>query len=67
MVAGSGQYGNTNRHRGARARSGPDLCRGRQLFRRDEPWWPSAEFEQDYIAPEQAARYEADAWEEAHC
>ena len=34
------------------------------LFRRDEPWWPSAEFEQEYIAPEQAARYEADAWEE---
>jgi predicted P-loop ATPase len=28
-------------------------------------WWPDKDFERDYIMPEQAARYEADAWEEA--
>ena len=33
-------------------------------FRDGSSWWPDKEFEQKYIAPEQAARYEADAWEE---
>ncbi len=27
-------------------------------------WWPDKNFEQRHIAPQQAARYEADAWEE---
>lgn len=27
-------------------------------------WWPDGAFERRYILPEQAARYEADAWEE---
>jgi predicted P-loop ATPase len=27
-------------------------------------WWPDKDFEQQHIAPEQAARYEADVWEE---
>jgi predicted P-loop ATPase len=29
------------------------------------PWWPDKAFEAKHIEPEQAARYEADAWEEA--
>jgi predicted P-loop ATPase len=28
------------------------------------PWWPEADFERRFIAPEQEARYEADVWEE---
>jgi predicted P-loop ATPase len=35
-----------------------------ELYRRKEVWWPDKEFEREYIMPEQAARYEADAWEE---
>jgi predicted P-loop ATPase len=27
-------------------------------------WWPDKDFERDHITPEQAARYEADAWQE---
>jgi predicted P-loop ATPase len=27
-------------------------------------WWPDADFEREHIIPEQAARYEADVWEE---
>jgi predicted P-loop ATPase len=30
---------------------------------RNEPWWPDKDFERSTIMPEQAARYEADAWE----
>jgi predicted P-loop ATPase len=29
-----------------------------------ERWWPDKDFEREHIAPEQAQRYESDAWEE---
>lgn len=35
------------------------------LYRNGIPWWPDKSFEQEHIAPQQAARYEADAWEES--
>jgi hypothetical protein len=34
------------------------------LYRGGVRWWPDREFEQQYIAREQAARYETDAWQE---
>jgi predicted P-loop ATPase len=34
------------------------------LFRNGVRWWPDKDFERDHIMPEQASRYEADAWEE---
>jgi hypothetical protein len=33
-------------------------------YRKGAHWWPDNDFEQRHIMPEQAARYEADAWEE---
>jgi predicted P-loop ATPase len=33
-------------------------------YRSGAQWWPDKDFERLYIAPEQAARYEADVWEE---
>jgi predicted P-loop ATPase len=33
-------------------------------YREGTHWWPDNDFEQKHIMPEQAARYEADAWEE---
>ena len=33
-------------------------------YRQGEHWWPDKTFEHDIIAPQQAARYEADAWEQ---
>ena len=33
-------------------------------FRNGVRWWPDKDFERDHIMPEQASRYEADAWEE---
>jgi predicted P-loop ATPase len=35
------------------------------LYRQGAQWWPDAEFERTHIAPQQDARYETDAWEEA--
>ena len=34
------------------------------LYRDGRRWWPDREFEREHMMPEQAARYEADAWEE---
>ncbi len=34
------------------------------LYRQGKPWWPDQEFEEKYAKPEQAARYEVDAWED---
>jgi predicted P-loop ATPase len=33
-------------------------------YHRDEPWWPSRQFEATHMVPEQDARREVDAWEE---
>ena len=35
-----------------------------QLYQGRAQWWPDRAFEQAHIAPQQDARYEADAWEE---
>jgi predicted P-loop ATPase len=34
------------------------------LYRHRAVWWPDKDFEREQIMPEQAARYEGDAWEE---
>jgi len=34
-------------------------------WRQGERWWPDGEFERQHIAPEQEARFEVDAWEQA--
>ena len=34
------------------------------LYHAGSTWWPDKDFEQHHIMPEQAARYEADSWEE---
>lgn len=35
------------------------------MFKAGDPWWPDRAFEAKHIAPQQAARYEGDPWEEA--
>lgn len=34
------------------------------LYEANIPWWPDKAFERQYIAPQQADRYDSDAWEE---
>ena len=34
------------------------------LYHERTPWWPDYEFEHQHIEPQQAARFEADAWED---
>ncbi len=34
-------------------------------YRNNAPWWPDKDFEREHIVPEQAARYEADVWEDS--
>ncbi len=36
-----------------------------QLYKDGANWWPDRNFEMNHILPEQDARYEADAWEQA--
>lgn len=35
-----------------------------QLYRKGYQWWPTREFEREYIQPEQDKRFDSDAWEE---
>jgi hypothetical protein len=34
-------------------------------YRKGTAWWPDKDFEQKHIAPQQEARFEADAWEDS--
>jgi predicted P-loop ATPase len=34
------------------------------LFKSGKTWWPDSSFEAEHIAPQQAARFETDAWED---
>ena len=34
-------------------------------YREGDNWWPDKDFEQQHVAPQQEARFEADAWEES--
>jgi predicted P-loop ATPase len=36
-----------------------------KLYRDGTQWWPDRDFERGHIMPQQASRYEADAWEES--
>jgi predicted P-loop ATPase len=40
------------------------LAEAVHLFKAGVPWWPNRDFELLHIAPQQAERYEVDAWEE---
>jgi predicted P-loop ATPase len=41
------------------------LAEAVELHRKGERWWPDQAFETEHIQPQQDARYEADAWEDA--
>ncbi len=41
------------------------LAEAVHLYQQGERWWPDSGFEATHIRPEQDARYEADAWEQA--
>jgi predicted P-loop ATPase len=41
------------------------LAEAASRYRQGEAWWPDKAFERGIIAPQQAERYESDAWEEA--
>lgn len=41
------------------------LAEAVHLYRQGARWWPDREFEAEHVRPEQDARYEADAWEDA--
>lgn len=41
------------------------FAEAQHCYLQGDPWWPDKSFEKDIIAPEQAERYEADAWEDA--
>lgn len=40
------------------------FAEAKHLYRSGSAWWPDKDFEREHIAPQQAERYEADAWEE---
>src|SRR5206468_10095130 len=40
------------------------LAEAAQALRKGEQWWPDAEFEREYIIPQQELRYEPDVWEQ---
>jgi predicted P-loop ATPase len=40
------------------------FAEARHCFEFGEPWWPDKKFEREVIMPEQAARFESDAWED---
>ena len=41
------------------------LAESVHIFRHSKRWWPTGDFERKHIAPQQEARFENDAWEEA--